>query len=210
MEQLNSVAYGAGDIIAAGGAAANGDIMPCVGAAVANSGLYFHLQGNAAGNISKIRKLRGIALQAILEVCNTNDKDAITQELVRAGSNVAGKIGDLIHRKTNTEIIVHNQPNGGWAGNATAGPLFNTLQALSTIHATRELAHSLGYEGYLRYNSKLVRWTEWFVHLQRIMRLLMRKELAWTGNVVTTNLDAIAEETSTYENNNVYKIEDFE
>jgi hypothetical protein len=53
--------------------------------------------------------------------------------------------------------------------------------------------NAIGAEGYLRYNSKLVRYTEWFIQLQRIVRLLMRKQLEWVQDLVVQGSDAISE-----------------
>lgn len=69
--------------------------------------------------------------------------------------------------------------------------------------------YKLGLEGYFRYNSKLVRWHEWFCQLQRINRLLMRKQLEWVQQPVVSNSDAIAEEITEYKDNNVFSIDDF-
>ena len=66
------------------------------------------------------------------------------------------------------------------------------------------------YEGYLRYNSRLVRWLEWMVNLQRIMRLLMRNQLEWVGDVIVESNDAISEEVTEYKNNSMFNISDFE
>jgi hypothetical protein len=69
---------------------------------------------------------------------------------------------------------------------------------------------SLGTEGYLRYNSKLVRYTEWFIQLQRIIRLLMRKQLEWVQDPVVQGNDAISEEVTEYKGTNTFQITDYE
>jgi hypothetical protein len=65
-------------------------------------------------------------------------------------------------------------------------------------------------EGYNRYNSKLVRWLEWFVQTQRVVRLLMRDQLSWIGDVVVRDNDAIDEKVTEYENNNVFDLDEFQ
>ena len=67
----------------------------------------------------------------------------------------------------------------------------------------------LGIEGYIRYNSKLVRWQEWFCQLQRVNRHLMRKQLSWVQQPVVNKSDAVAEEVTEYQNNNVFNADDF-
>jgi hypothetical protein len=66
----------------------------------------------------------------------------------------------------------------------------------------KNLQH-LGMEGYMRYQSKIIRWLEWFVQLQRVMRLLMRSQLKWMPDPLVQGSDAISEEVTEFENNNV-------
>lgn len=68
----------------------------------------------------------------------------------------------------------------------------------------------LGYEGYIRYNSKLIRWVEWFAQIQRVMRLLMRNQLEWVRDPVVQSSDALAEEVTEYRNNNIFQLADYE
>jgi hypothetical protein len=68
----------------------------------------------------------------------------------------------------------------------------------------------MGTEGFLRYQSKIVRWHEWFVQLQRILRLIMRQQLEWVKDPIVHSHDAIAEEVTEYNNNRAFTIEDFE
>jgi hypothetical protein len=56
----------------------------------------------------------------------------------------------------------------------------------------------VSYEGYLRYNSKLVGFIEWFAHLQRVLRMLMRNQLEWVQDPVVHDNDAIAEEVTEF------------
>ena len=70
---------------------------------------------------------------------------------------------------------------------------------------------TLSYEGYIRYNSKIVRWTEWFVQLQRITRLLMRNQLDWIQDPVAQGSDAISESITEYkQSTSTFNIGDYE
>jgi hypothetical protein len=67
------------------------------------------------------------------------------------------------------------------------------------------------YKGFLRYNSKLVRYLEWFTQLQRISRYIMRDELEWVQDPVVQGSDALAEEVTEFRNNNdVFSLEEYE
>jgi hypothetical protein len=72
------------------------------------------------------------------------------------------------------------------------GAIVRADVAITTAIAT------VPYEGYLRYNSKLVGFIEWFAHLQRILRMLMRKQLEWVSDPVVHDNDAIAEEVTEF------------
>jgi hypothetical protein len=69
---------------------------------------------------------------------------------------------------------------------------------------------NVGYEGYKRYNSKLVRYTEWFVQLQRVVRLLMRSQLDWVQDPVVQGNQAISEDVTEYKGASVFNIGDYE
>jgi hypothetical protein len=64
--------------------------------------------------------------------------------------------------------------------------------------------------GSTRYNTKIVRYLEWFVHLQRIMRLLMRKQLLWVNDPIVHKSHALSEDVTEYKNQNRFQIKDFE
>jgi hypothetical protein len=64
--------------------------------------------------------------------------------------------------------------------------------------------------GESRYNTKIVRYLEWFVHLQRIMRLLMRKQLLWVNDPIVHKSYALAEDVTEYKNQNRFQIKDFD
>ncbi len=64
--------------------------------------------------------------------------------------------------------------------------------------------------GYVRYQTILVRYIEWFVHLKRVMRLLMRDQLTWVNDPIVHKSNALSNEITEYENNNKFEISDFE
>lgn len=66
-------------------------------------------------------------------------------------------------------------------------------------------------EGYYRYNTKLVRWVEWFAQLQRVTRLLMRSQLEWVADPVVHGSDAIAAEVTEYKTkDSTFTLDDYE
>lgn len=65
-------------------------------------------------------------------------------------------------------------------------------------------------EGYMRYQTKIVRYVEWFIHLQRVMRLLMRDQLQWVNDPIAHKSDALAEDVTEFKGNNVFEVKDFE
>ena len=66
------------------------------------------------------------------------------------------------------------------------------------------------YTGYMRYNTKLIRWVEWTVNCQRIVRLLLRDTLSRVEDAVVNNLDAVDENVTEYRSDNgVFNINDF-
>jgi len=69
----------------------------------------------------------------------------------------------------------------------------------------------LGYEGYLRYNTRLVRWIEWICNVQRVVRILMRQNLEWVQDPVVNEHDVLAEGTTEFGSDNIgYTLQDFE
>jgi hypothetical protein len=65
-------------------------------------------------------------------------------------------------------------------------------------------------EGFIRYQKIIVRYIEWFIHLQRVMRLLMRDQLQWVDDPIVHRSDALAEEITEFNGNNVFDFKDFE
>ena len=64
--------------------------------------------------------------------------------------------------------------------------------------------------GYSRYNTVIVRYIEWFVHLQRVMRLLMRDQLSWVNDPIVHKSNAINQATTEFYSNDKFEISDFE
>ena len=65
-------------------------------------------------------------------------------------------------------------------------------------------------EGYTRYQTKIVRYIEWFIHLQRVMRLLMRDQLQWVNDPIVHQSNALSEEITEFKGNNTFEVKDFE
>jgi hypothetical protein len=61
-----------------------------------------------------------------------------------------------------------------------------------------------------RYDTILVRYIEWFVHCQRIMRLLMREQLDWVSDPIAHKSNAISKEITEYDSNKKFDLHDFE
>ena len=64
--------------------------------------------------------------------------------------------------------------------------------------------------GYQRYHTTIVRYTEWFVHLQRVMRLLMRDQLNWVNDPIVHRSNVINEQVTEYSSNAKFELSDFE
>ncbi len=89
------------------------------------------------------------------------------------------------------------------------GNVQNVLSA--GLPADNNRLQQLALEGYLRYNTKLIRWTEWFVHLQRITRILMRNQLEWVQDPVVMRHDALSESVTDYgHDHRGFSLDDFE
>lgn len=96
--------------------------------------------------------------------------------------------------------------------NLTDIPAVNLVAGAAPI-ASAPIASMVGYwhqTGFHRYQTSLVRYIEWFVHLQRVMRLLMRDQLTWMSDPIVHKSDALHESVTEYESNRKYRIEDFE
>ena len=65
-------------------------------------------------------------------------------------------------------------------------------------------------EGYNRYHTTIVRYVEWFVHLQRVMRLLMRDQLSWVNDPIVHKSNVINEQVTEYDSNRKFELSDFE
>ena len=64
--------------------------------------------------------------------------------------------------------------------------------------------------GYTRYQTILVRYIEWIVHMQRVMNLFMRDQLEWINDPVASGQNAIDTNVTEYRSNERYKLSDFE
>ena len=79
------------------------------------------------------------------------------------------------------------------------------------LGADYPITHRLGLEGYLRYNTRLVRWIEWPAQIQRIVRILMRQQLEWIQDPIVYEHNALAEGVTEFSSDNRgYILADFE
>jgi hypothetical protein len=100
---------------------------------------------------------------------------------------------------------------------AAAGRIVKSLSYMKTdgdveeVYSASANSHRLGLEGYLRYNTRLVRWIEWIAQAQRVVRILMRQQLEWIQDPVVREHNAIAESTTEFgSDNRGYMLQDFE
>jgi len=70
-------------------------------------------------------------------------------------------------------------------------------------------SHKVAKIGRDRYDTYLIRNIEWFVHLQRSMRLLMKEYLEWVDDPIVTKSNAVANAITDYKNDNVFDPDDF-
>jgi hypothetical protein len=99
------------------------------------------------------------------------------------------------------------------------------ISYVSKINTNKRTKHDLNLEtvtltpvqvldwhqmGYFRYQTIIVRYIEWFVQLQRVMRLLMRDQLTWVNDPIVHKSNAISNEITEYESNNKFQLSDFE
>lgn len=88
--------------------------------------------------------------------------------------------------------------------------LSNPHPILGRIATNKQMSVDWLEEGYNRYNTYFIRYIEWFVHLHRTIRLLMRENLSGVSDVIVHQKDALDEDVTDYRNNNKFTITDFE
>lgn len=154
------------------------------------------LQIAASSAIGPALRYRVIQTATVAANIDNDTKEVLTLAVNQsrastgAATNILRNFSYLDNRNVYTELKINYD--------ATRGvPDENALQRL-------------GYEGYLRYQSKLVRWVEWTVQLQRILRLMMRNQLDWVSDVVVQDIDATSEDITEYRNNNMFNVAEFE
>jgi hypothetical protein len=133
--------------------------------------------------------------------------------------------GDLTAPARYTAIIVNNVPVAISANDAAEPYMVGYINRVNGVSSTLSyvnnqrnvtividapFAVTSGQEGFIRYQSKLVRWTEWFVQLQRVVRLLMRSQLEWVKDPVVQGSDAISEEVTEYKKTGIFSMGDYE
>jgi hypothetical protein len=68
----------------------------------------------------------------------------------------------------------------------------------------------LQHIGYDRYQTTIIRYVEWFVHIQRVMRLLMRDQLSWVNDPIVHKSNVINEHVTEFESGSRFELSDFE
>jgi hypothetical protein len=155
---------------------------------------------------------------------NRDQRKRINEVLIMIARSILRDL-DLIDKLEGTRVhkeIVYDSDNLEPLMSDFINPNFNytILDNLNYLDSNGKLANisfeakqlnNLGYQGYLRYNTRLVRWIEWFCNIQRVIRILMRKNLEWVQDPVVNQHDALAEETTEYSPGNLgYRLQDFE
>lgn len=129
-----------------------------------------------------------------------------------------------IFNTDNNDQTMPNYANANTTGVVASGVSFNPMkkltymsdnnnrkkyggveQAVSNEVASNEVA-KIGRD---RYDTYLIRNIEWFVHLQRSMRLLMKEYLEWVDDPIVTKSNAVANAITDYKNDNVFDPDDF-
>lgn len=60
-----------------------------------------------------------------------------------------------------------------------------------------------------RYGTRLIRNVEWFANIQRLITILMRRQLEWVQDPVVQKHDALSEQLTEFKDNNTFNQEDF-
>lgn len=107
-----------------------------------------------------------------------------------------------------TDILnFHNQIT--YQSNNPANSNKHTL-TLKKVNIDNDMIAHWTQTGYFRYQTKAVRYIEWFVHLQRVMRLLMRDQLTWVNDPIVHNTNAISKNVTEFYSNDKFNIDDFQ
>jgi hypothetical protein len=112
--------------------------------------------------------------------------------------------GDILRSPyiiTNTDLMIGN------LGLVRTITYVDSKPEVRNVNLATETPESLVYKGYLRYNSKLVRWIEWSVQIQRIIRMIMRQQLDWVSDPVVQGNEAISREITEYRDDEVFSVD---
>jgi hypothetical protein len=154
------------------------------------------VQGRDLNSARMISTLRNITRQRGFEVNNGHANLEPYTNAANAGINSANKT------PANAGVSLLRN-----LGNINSDGIYDSV----LDYATSAIGlNNIGYMGYLRYNSALIRWVEFFANTQRLLRMLMRHQLDWVQDPVVAKHDAMAEELTEYTNNNIFRVEDFE
>jgi hypothetical protein len=76
---------------------------------------------------------------------------------------------------------------------------------------TNNISRKFTIEGFIRYNTRYIRWIEWTVHVQRLIRLLMRNQLETANDPIVSDMAVLSDNFTEYRSDNKgYSLSDFE
>jgi len=119
-----------------------------------------------------------------------------------------GKV--LLHEVISDKTLIHNASRMN-----SASKHASYINKSDSKHKFTMSSVSTGLTGWddigkERYNTRIVRYMEWFVHLQRYMRYIMRNQLAWVSDPVANRNNAITESITEYEGNRIFDLQEFQ
>lgn len=121
---------------------------------------------------------------------DVNSKSIYANMARKTTGSLSGEIPDSLNYPT-------DQVNNGKKRTTKKSPL-------DAAHTKRAVVI-----GYARYNTYIVRSIEWFIQLQRVMRLLMKEYLEWIDGSVVNKLGVTSNAITEYKNDNMFDPDDF-
>ena len=119
-----------------------------------------------------------------------------------------GKV--LLMEAINNDKNVHNASRQSTGLNSSYISAHNNGHTNKHKFKRTEVSSKWQVIGQERYNTYIVRYMEWFVHLQRYMRYIMRNQLAWVSDPIAHRNNAITESITEYEGNRIFNLQEFE
>ncbi len=134
-----------------------------------------------------------------------------TKEPLESGFALLNPAANITDEINNFAFNVDNQPHTYVKSVKGSRMKIETVVSGANPHSLDKLMSRLWLkEGYHRYNTCFVRYIEWFVHLQRSVRLLMRENLSSVTDPISHKQDALDNEVTDYKDNNKFTVTDFE